>query len=275
MEENTLARVLHSVAKRVRADFEQSQQFNHNLSAGESRELIAHDFLAHQLPRHIEAICGAEIATADGAVSPQCDIILADRSTPPLTHLQGYRIVPSECVYGMIEVKTRLNKQDLIDACEKVRKVKALPKAAYFPYPTQIPPPCQRHGKTYPYMPTIGMIFAFDSIDLDTLGEHFIEWCSDKEPEERPDSIWILGKGFFTWAHPASGLIHGSPEPGSSLVAMDPWHDEDILLPLALHLNMMFANAWMPPLRLIDYARQHPLGVSRRLWKEGERPSSE
>ncbi|TKA01227.1 DUF6602 domain-containing protein [Actinacidiphila oryziradicis] len=101
MEENTLARVLHSVAKRMRADFEQSQQFNHSLSAGESRELIANGFLDHQLPGHIEAICGAEIATAAGKVSPQCDIVLADRCTPPLTHRQGYRIVPSECVYGV------------------------------------------------------------------------------------------------------------------------------------------------------------------------------
>lgn len=275
MEENKLAQILHSVAKRMRADFDQSQQFNHNLSAGESRELIAHGFLDHQLPRHVEAICGAEIASAVGDVSPQCDIVLADRSTPPLTHLQGYRIVPNECVYGMVEVKTRLDKKDLIDACEKIRKVKALPKTAYYPYPSQSQPQCKRYGKIYPYMPTSGMIFAFDGLGLDTLGEHFIEWCSDKEPDERPDSIWILGKGYFVWTYPENGLVDSNPEPGSSLLAMEPWHDEDILLPLALQLNMMFAKAWMPPLKLTDYARQHPLGVTKRIWKEEKRPAAE
>ncbi|MBD0692547.1 hypothetical protein BG452_10750 [Streptomyces sp. CBMA123] len=257
------------MAKRMRADFEQSRGFKHNASAGGSRELIAHGFVDRQLPGHIKAICGAEIATAAGDVSPQCDILLADRSTPPLTHLEGYQVVPNECVYGVIEVKTTLDGNELADACEKIRKVKAMPKTAYFPYPTSgFPPHIRRYGKIYPYMPTVGMIFAFDSINLDTLGDHFHKWCAGREPHERPDSVWVLGKGSLIWADPVNGLINVTPEQGSSLLASDPPPNGDILLSLALNLNALLAGAWIPPLRLLDYARQHPLGVNRRTWTD-------
>ncbi|TQE34487.1 hypothetical protein Sipo8835_15410 [Streptomyces ipomoeae] len=274
MDDNHLAGVLHSVAMRMRADFRQSQLFQHRGEAGTNRELLVRDFLASQLPGHVKAIHSAEIITASGEVSPQCDIVITDRSTPPLTDLQGYRIVPNECVYGVVEVKTTLDREKLLDACEKVRKAKKLAKTAYYPTPG-----FQRtrtaYGRTYPYTPTVGMIFAFDSIDLVTLGEHFIGWCKEHEPEHRPDSIWVLGKGYYVWTNPATGFVNPTPEPGSGMIAMEPWHDEDVLLPLVLHLNQHFATAWMPPLRLFDYAGQHPLGVSKHLWTELPAPPTE
>ncbi|MER7515923.1 DUF6602 domain-containing protein [Streptomyces sp. NPDC126499] len=274
MDENRLAGVLHSVAKRMRADFEQSKEFQHRAETGSSRELLAQKVLASRVPGHTEVLQSCEIITASGETSPQCDIVIVDRSTPPLTDLQGYRILPNECVYGVVEVKTTLNRAELRDACQKIQKVKALSKTAYYPTPGY-----QRtrttYGKTYPYTPTVGMIFAFDSIDLITLGNHFAEWCANVEPEERPDSIWILGKGYFVWTDPKSGLINPSPEHRSGLLALEPWQDEDVLLPLTLHLNQHFATAWMPPFRLADYAGQHPLGTARHVWTEEEAPPQE
>lgn len=220
------------------------------------REVLVRDFLTSRLPGHVEAIHSAEIIAASGEVSPQCDIVITDRSTPPLTHMQGYRIIPDECVYGVVEVRTTLNKEGLLDACENIRKAKELAKIAYYEMPGS-----QRtrtaYGHTYSYTPTVGMIFAFDSIDLLTLGEHFIRWCTEHaeyEPEYRPDSIWVLGKGYYVWTDPDNGLINPTPEPGSGMLAIEPPNDEDILLPWALHLNQHFATAWMPPLRLFDYA---------------------
>ncbi|MGW1192519.1 DUF6602 domain-containing protein [Streptomyces sp. NPDC002559] len=170
----------------------------------------------------------------------------------------------NECVYGVAEVKTTLNAEQLVDACEKIKKVKNLPKTAY--HPMQQSRSRTAYGRDYPYMPTVGMIFAFDSIGLDTLGNHLLKWCQDHEPAEWPDSIWILGKGYYVWTDPATGRINPTPEPGSTLQALEPYHDEDVLLPLTLHLNQHFASAWMPPLRLFDYAGQHPIGVSKFSW---------
>ncbi|MFF7882883.1 DUF6602 domain-containing protein [Streptomyces sp. NPDC020794] len=271
MEENRLANILHSVARKMHADFEQSKEIQHRGEAGANRELLVQELLASRVPGHTEVVRSAEIIAASGETSPQCDIVIIDRSTPPLTDMQGYRILPNECVYGVVEVKTTLNREQLLDACQKVQRVKALAKTAYYSTPGY-----ERtrtaYGKTYPYVPTVGMIFAFDSVDLVTLGNHFTEWCSGVEPEERPDSIWVLGKGFLAWTDPATGFINPTPEPGSTLLALDPWHEEDVLLPLTLHVNQHFATAWMPPFRLYDYAREHPLGVSRHAWTENPSP---
>lgn len=124
-----------SVAKRMREEFEETAVVNHRGGKGASREDIVRDFVARYLPRSAEATGRGEIITADGQVSPECDIMIVDRSTPPLMDSRDFRIVPAECVHGVIEVKSRLDGRELLDACEKIQAVKSLPKTAYGPPP--------------------------------------------------------------------------------------------------------------------------------------------
>jgi hypothetical protein len=257
-EKKNLAGILHSVAKRMRADFETSQAFTHRGESGAVREWFVRDFVARYLPGHIVATHSAEVITVTGDVSPQCDVVLFDRSTPPMLDMEDYRIIPNECVYGVIEVKTKLDKEQLTDACEKIERLKALPKTAYFPAPYSR----TANGKTYPYVPTVSMIFAYDSIDMKTLADHFIDWCASREPEACPDSIWVLGKGYLMWTDAETGSLIGTREPGSGALLLAPVHDEDILFPLVLVLNLHFVTAGMPPLRLNDYAGTRSLGMA-------------
>ncbi|MFB6557207.1 DUF6602 domain-containing protein, partial [Streptomyces sp. NPDC056405] len=74
-----------------------------------------------------------EVISTNGDVSPQSDIVLIDRGTPPFTSLKGFRIIPNECVYGMVEVKTKLDGNQLTDACNKISKMRTMPKTAYRP----------------------------------------------------------------------------------------------------------------------------------------------
>jgi Domain of unknown function (DUF6602) len=266
MSQNKLAEVLHSVAKQMRAQFDTTKAVEHRGQAGASRESIVHDFIASYLPGHVQAAHSAEIVTATGDVSPQCDIVLFDRSTPPLLDAKTHCMLLNECVYGVIEVKTALHKETLIDACEKISKVKALAKTAYYPDPLGRTYTC--YGKTYTYRPTFGMIFAFDSSDLATLGNHFTAWCAEREPDERPDSVWVLGEGYLLWRNPETGLLESVAEPGADLAALKPLRDRDVLLPLVLQLGLHLTTAWMPPLRLTEYAHTHGLGTFVRRWRE-------
>ncbi|QGZ50381.1 hypothetical protein GPZ77_20245 [Streptomyces sp. QHH-9511] len=265
MERNHLSWILSSVAKRMRADFDQSVAFQHRAQTGEVREVIVRDFCEGYLPGHVEALHSGEIISVDGDVSPQCDIVIVDRSTPSFTNLGGYRIVPSECVYGVIEVKTKLDKQQLFDACEKIRSVKQLKKVAY-----KRVGPFARHANVYdrvlPYYPTAGMIFAFDSGDLATVGQHLAEWCAGREPDEIPDSVWVLGKGFFNWISPVNGKLDRGPSSGAALALLDAEPEVDVLFPLALHLNIHFSEAWMDPLDLLPYAGKIGFGAFRKSW---------
>ncbi|WP_329367935.1 DUF6602 domain-containing protein [Streptomyces sp. NBC_01483] len=267
MPQEKLGRILGSVAMRMRADFEQSRNFSHNGEAGTSREALVREFLASYLPSHVETVHNAEIITASGETSPQCDIVLADRGTPPFTTLNGYRILPNECVYGVVEVKTKLDKEQLVDACNKISKLRHMSKGSYRPTPGLIPRKTSAYGRVYDFFPTSGIIVAFDSLKLETIGSHLMDWCQNRPPVEWPDSVWVLGKGHLQWQNPGNRLIERSPEPGSLLAQIDTDTSQDILLALALHLNIHFSDAWMHPIDLVPYAGAARLGVISRRWR--------
>ncbi|MFF9767455.1 DUF6602 domain-containing protein [Streptomyces sp. NPDC014636] len=266
MPSEKLGKILSSVAKRMHADFEQSQNFNHNGEAGTSRELLIQQFLSGYLPAHVEAVHNAEVIAANGDVSPQSDIILIDRGTPPFTSLQGFRIIPNECVYGMIEVKTKLDASQLADACIKISRLRRMPKTAYRPISGVIPRTTKAYGTTHNYFPTSGMIVAFNSLSLETIGNHLVNWCQSRNPSEWPDSVWVTGKGYLQWGDPRTGALFRSPTAGASLFQIDADPHQDILLPLAIHLNIHFSDAWMNPLDLLPYSGAAPLGNHSRTW---------
>jgi hypothetical protein len=160
------------------ADFKASGVAKHRGSKGAVREAqLLSNHLHKYLPRNVRAEHSGEVAAVNGAVSPQCDILIVDPSTPPLWDEEDYRIVPAESVYGVIEVKSFLDSAQLQKAGELIADVKALPKTAYFP---NGPEPQRRraaYGRDdWPYVPTVGIVFAYDGGDADTLcktfGEH-------------------------------------------------------------------------------------------------------
>ncbi|KOV82191.1 hypothetical protein ADL01_10695 [Streptomyces sp. NRRL WC-3618] len=269
MPENTLGEIFQSASDRLRADFLSSGGFVHRGEKGGARERLLVDFISKYLPGHVQAFHSGEVITVDGRVSSQCDILICDRSTPPLLDMESYRIVPSECVYGVIEVKSKLDSKELIDACEKLRRVKQLPKSAFYPqmFQTQY----RMYGREYTYLPTAGIIFAFDGIDMAKLGDQLAEWCRDKPLDERPDSVWVMGKGYFTW-------VDESPHPqvavqeSSNFALMELPEVGEVLFPFTLYLSMHFAAARMDPLKLIDYASQTSIGSMRTTWSVGSTP---
>ncbi|WP_371678536.1 DUF6602 domain-containing protein [Streptomyces sp. NBC_01276] len=266
MTQEKLGKILRSVASRMRADFEQSQNFNHNGEAGTSREVLIQQFLSGYLPAHVEAVHNVEVISANGDVSPQSDIVLIDRGTPPFTTLKGFRIIPNECVYGVVEVKTKLDGVQLVDACTKISRMRIMPKTAYRPIPGTVPRNTKAYGKTHDFFPTSGMIVAFGGLNLETIGNHLVQWCRTRNPIEWPDSVWVAGKGHLQWGDPRTGSLLRSPVAGASLVQVDAEPDQDILLALALHLNIHFSDAWMNPLDLVPYAGAAPLGRLVKTW---------
>jgi len=248
----------------MRIDFERSQRFRHHGQAGATRETLVQNFLADYLPGNVQVMHSAEIISVSGETSAECDLVICDQSTPRLLDMEDYRIIPSECVYGVIEVKTRLNRTELFDACEKIQRVKRLPKVAYFDDGSGRQAVVR--GKLVRFPPTRGIIFAFDSIDLRTLSNHYRKWCHGRPAEELPESVWILGKGSLQWTNPDEKKVDTSPEYEAGLLLLDTLPDEDILFALVVHLNILFAPAWMPPLRLGAYAGDSGLGAVRQHW---------
>lgn len=62
--------------------------------------------------------------------SPQCDIVLYDAlNNVPLYQSEAWSIYPIEMVYGIVEVKTKLNLAELEDAFKKCSKIRTMAKS--------------------------------------------------------------------------------------------------------------------------------------------------
>ena len=264
-EPNHFAQVMRAVAKRMRAEFEASEVIKHAGTKGSWREETVRNFLRTYLPGHIRTAHGGEIVSASGKVSNECDILLFDRSTPPFLGSNDGAVLPNECVYGVVEVKTYLTKKQLIDGCEKLRRAKLMPKTAYRPYGR---PRYEQNGKEYDYFPTVGMIFAFGGPSLQSTADNLHAWMADKPPEEWPDSIWVLGKGHITWWNPDLKLVDPVPSSGDKLMLAGAEPELDILLPFAFNLNIVFGQAAMAPLLLTEYLRDTALGQNVQIWTD-------
>jgi hypothetical protein len=113
-ESTALTRTLAKAAAYMRAKFDKSAEIEHRGEKGTVREkIVVAEFLQDYLPGTVEVTGSSEIIDVNGARSPQNDIVIFDPSAPPLYRESDFRIIPSECVYGVIEVKSNLDNAEL------------------------------------------------------------------------------------------------------------------------------------------------------------------
>jgi hypothetical protein len=259
-DESALRDVLASVADRMLADFKASGVAKHRGSKGTVREAqLLSNYLHKYLPRSVRAEHSGEVVAVSGAVSGQCDILIVDPSIPAFWDEEDYRIVPAECVYGVIEVKSDLDATQLKDAWQHIARVKALPKTAY-----SIPDPPRRtrtmYGRDWSYIPTVGMVFAYDGASLDSLCDAFEELADQYPSEHCIDSVWVLNRGFINWWNPGLDMLEPGRAPGFGYKAVKAT-PRQMLMPFTAHLHQHFGTAWMPDFRIIDYLADVPWGT--------------
>jgi hypothetical protein len=86
------------------------------------------DFLNHHLPQRFRATSGIIIDKAN-SLSPQTDVIIYDALTSPVyRYSEEMLMLPLDVVAAVIEVKSKLNKQDLEDGYKKIAACKRLKK---------------------------------------------------------------------------------------------------------------------------------------------------
>ena len=95
--------------------------------------------------------------------------MIIDPSTPPLWSKDNYRVVPIECLHGVIEVKSFLDSTELRHAWTKIAAIKRMPKKALrsnpaFAWTRTV------YGKEWSYVPMCGLVFAYEGTDLRTQG---------------------------------------------------------------------------------------------------------
>lgn len=113
-------------------------------------------------------------------------------------------------------------------------------------------------GREYPYFPTIGCCFAYESANIVHIGQWLNEISKEKALplEHRLDTICVLKQGLVAnWT--ADSQLSLTPGPNSKIVIIPT--DKSLLL-FYLLLMTKLNQTWMPPLNLIEYAKHVQFG---------------
>ncbi|MDB6024826.1 MAG: hypothetical protein JWM68_1049 [Verrucomicrobiales bacterium] len=246
--------VINAVGKKMVVDFDDiSSNVTHRGAKGRIREQrIITDYLEKYLPGNI-GIGNGEIVASNGVVSQESDIILYDKFTTPfLLKEECYQVFPIECVYGVLEIKSNLDQRELIDAEQKLKHAKLLPKVAFEPQSGPVIRFTNLYGRELPNFPVIGLVFAYDSIDLRVLADYLNTDHCKLAIEQRIDSVWVLKRGMIVPFNMETKMIELTPGPNTVFI---PIASENPLLLLTLHLQTLMSSAWMSPFRIRHYLK--------------------
>lgn len=256
--------IFKSVSDSMKAELNGARCIVHPGEKGQINEKTFRDFLIKYLPKSLEVSTGIVIDTKGGR-SKQLDIIISDASKTPVFYekVDGdkkIRIVPIECVYAIIEVKTRLTNQEINDCLENMKSVKTLEKKAYVLPPQNLRINIKQYSKEWEIWPVNYYVFAYEGDNLQKL----LNYLSGKFEENhlpvhlRIDSICILNRGLITNWMPNISKFEALPEDCSDLVAVQ---TEDSLLFFYLITSKWFFQTYLPIIMPVKYEPFIPFEV--------------
>lgn len=262
----SLHQTMNSIAKKMEIDYENfTKQVEHKELRGRVREIVIKHFLKQYLPPAL-GVEGGEIVSSRGDVSKQMDVVVFDCfRCPVLIREDEVHVFPVESVYAVIEVKSFLDSNELLDCVDKIYSAKRMPKEAYVEQ-KGIVHTTELYGREFQSFPTLGFAFAFDSLELETLTANLAAINSKKNIglEDRIDAICILKKGVIANLT-KEGKISHTPEPGAKLCYIET--DKSLLL-FYLLLTAVLNQAWMPPVKLSEYAQGVEYGAAKWIGSE-------
>lgn len=164
-------RLFEGTLRRLRAEAEYfSRLTEHDPELGRLNETHLVRLLRDYLPPKFGVGTGFIASGGDRPLqSQQCDIILYDTiNNAPLYKSDAWSIYPIEMVYGVIEVKTTLNRDGLKDAFKKCAKIRAMAQTpegkGNKAYIRQVPSPPRestRHERYVSKLPPRFFVFGY------------------------------------------------------------------------------------------------------------------
>ena len=186
------------IAQAVAANAEVAGGTRHSTTTGNLREILVQGFLRPLLPRHFDILSGV-IIDSNGNKSAQQDCIIVDSRMPLIdVGSDTVALVIAESVVATVEVKSFLDKGELLSSLDSTVRTKSLKRKgslAYSKGPALVIAPEP--------LPILSYVFAFDGTDPNTLIQHVVDFAYGKiddtvhDRSEITDAICILNKGVF------------------------------------------------------------------------------
>ena len=153
--------------------------------------------------------------------------------------MDGTKIVPIESVYGVVEVKSTLPKEELRKCVKNIESVRKLEK---------------KTTSGYSFL-TAGMVFAYDSdASLEAVYKNLNELSEDVEVDKRISCICVLNKGVILPMN-KNGLTNVSLLPDKNTVYGIFNNANDALLLFYLILTQILNSITIFPPDMVAYAQ--------------------
>ena len=151
--------------------FEQSKNILHNGSKGTVRENIVNKVIRPFLPA-CYGLSGGEAFDSEGNTSKQLDLVVYDSVfSYIIPYIDNYIQFPCESIYGNIEIKSFLNKDELMKAIDNIKSMKRLKREGTHSWTVTPLVSIKINGlpDNTDRNPYFGIIFAYDSVEALTV----------------------------------------------------------------------------------------------------------
>ncbi len=168
---------LRKSGKILDAYFEQSKDILHSASKGTVRESILNRVIRPFLPS-CYGLSGGEAFDCEGNVSKQLDLVVYDSIfSYTVPYIENFIQFPCESVYGNIEIKSMLNKEEFSRAIENIMSLKKLQREGTHSWTVTPQVSISINGlpNDTDRNPYFGIIFAYDSTSVDSVLSYLIE----------------------------------------------------------------------------------------------------
>lgn len=151
--------------------FEQSKNILHNGSKGTVRENIVNKVIRPFLPA-CYGLSGGEAFDSEGNTSKQLDLVVYDSVfSYIIPYIDNYIQFPCESIYGNIEIKSFLNKDESMKAIDNIKSMKSLKREGTHSWTVTPLVSIKINGlpDNTDRNPYFGIIFAYDSVEALTV----------------------------------------------------------------------------------------------------------
>lgn len=246
--------VFRRLSKRMIEDFSISAEISHHGSKGTYRENTLKKFLSEgRLPTRY-GIGAGEIVGPVHNVSRQSDLIIFDRLNGiSLIYDENTQVYPIECVAGTIEVKSTLNKAELIKSLENIRSVKKLT-----PRETTTNTLSGLVHINYPRPLPFGAVFGYrlGGNSLSSLEENIREWEENTPKEYWPNVVAVLDEGLIQHYRNGLRVAHTNDNLREAEFASSIHYRQDTLFQFYSILIDLCASTYLGPIVLSRYFDQ-------------------
>ncbi len=245
-----IKKIFSRISSKLLSDFDTSSELEHTGVKGNIREDSLKGFLVEKLP-HKYGLSSGQIISPFKSISKQTDIIIYNRHEFNPLFGEGTQIFPVESLYGIIEVKSSLTKDEFIKGLENIKALKELIPSSFVGINKQ-------SGHTRLVSKPFGIIFAYSlgENSLESLVKNLKEWeAANIDKTLWPNLIVVLGQGIIYHQIQNSyrkALLNEDMQKNNVWVTYTKYNN-DTLLYFYLSLLDLCDNTELGKLNLINY----------------------